>query len=45
MIDWGKEIRELVDASSASYEQRVTRTALKIGAVALFVLVVWRLLK
>ncbi len=44
-IDWNKYIRDIVDLGSESYEQRMTKLAIKIGCVALFVIVVWRLLK
>jgi hypothetical protein len=35
----------IIDQGSESYESRTTRLALKIGAIALFVIVVWKLLK
>jgi hypothetical protein len=44
-IDWNRYVKDIVDLGSVSYETRVTRTALKIGCVALFVIVVWRFLK
>ena len=44
-IDWAKEIGSIVDLGSESYERRVTRTALKVGAVVLFILVAWRLVR
>lgn len=44
-IDWAKEIRSIVDLGSVSYEQRVTRTAIKIGAIALFIIVAWKVIK
>ena len=44
-IDWESKLRTLVDLGSLSYEQRVARTALKVGAIALFVIVAWRLIR
>jgi hypothetical protein len=44
-LDLQNAFRKLIDYGSESYETRITRTALKIGAIALFVLVVWKLLK
>jgi hypothetical protein len=44
-IDWEAKIRSLVDLGSVSYEERVTRTALRVGAIALFVIVAWALIR
>lgn len=44
-IDWEKHLKEIVDLGSESYETRITRTALKVGAVVLFLVVVWKVLK
>jgi len=44
-LDVGNALRKIIDYGSESYETRTTRTALKIGAIALFILVVWKLLK
>ena len=44
-LDLGNALRSIIDYGSESYETRTTRMALKIGAIALFVLVVWKLLK
>ena len=45
IIDWGKEIRELVDMGSESYERKVTRIFLKAAAIVLFVVVAWKLIQ
>ena len=44
-IDWDKHIRSVVDLGATSYEQRLNRTILKAGAIALFLIVLWRFLK
>ena len=44
-IDWAGKLKNLLEVTGTTYEQRTVRTAVKIGFVALFVLVVWRLLK
>jgi hypothetical protein len=43
-VDLARIVRELVDSGSETYEQKMTRMALKVGAIALFLIVVWKLL-
>jgi len=43
-IDLARVVRDLVDSGSETYEKKMTRFALKAGAIALFLIVVWKLL-
>ena len=42
-IDWTGAVKSVVDLGSESWERKTTRLILKAGAVALFVLFVWKL--
>jgi hypothetical protein len=44
-VDWEKHLKSFIDLGSESYETKATRMALKIGAVVLFLIVVWKVLK